>query len=282
MKNILLLILFPALLSAQNNIRQAENYLGQIRFNQVAPPRGPVHFIFSQQTLSRTADGKATYKTLLQKGYFQDGANYGSLSAVVITENGKPATVARYTPATDETGMLSRADASTASALPIADSATIADQMKGVRHGLERGMKTAKPAVEAIWETWYWFFKEYALPVLIIASILLWFVSALCASESLITLRGFDVAGRAFVAVHSWSSFFLALTLAVIALTMLVSICLWALKSGSLVLMTITGALSAYIAYRIVTRLIPNLPVSGTRSAARYTGGDNNQGLIGR
>ena len=276
----LLFILFPAILTAQNNIQQAESYLGAIRFNQVAPPKGPVQFIFSQTALQRTADGKATYRTLLQQGYFSDAAHYGTLSAVVITEGGTPKVVERYKAAKEEGGTLSRASVGGNSALPVTDSTSIADQMKGFREGIENGAKVARPAASAIWETWMWLFEGYLLPWLIIISILLWFVSALCASESLITLRGFDVAGRAFIVVHSWASFLLALTLSVIALTLLTSVCLWLLKSGSLFLLAIVGIGSAYIAMKIVTKLIPNLPVSGTRSASKYTGGSN-QGLIG-
>ncbi len=267
MKNILLLILFPALLSAQNNIRQAENYLGQIRFNQVAPPRGPVHFIFSQQTLSRTADGKATYKTLLQKGYFQDGANYGSLSAVVITENGKPATVARYTPATDETGMLSRADASTAkpTSWTLPDSATIADQAATAEHTVQQWRKKAWAATAPIWRFIMTIFMSL-LPLLIMAGGLLRYVAKTAAGESAVNMWGVNVIGGWMLKAHHLSASALLVIQWGVAIVFLIDVFLYLVWAGlDLWIITPIWFTCLWFAERITNWIVPNVRIIAPR-----------------
>ncbi len=267
MKNILLLILFPALLSAQNNIRQAENYLGQIRFNQVAPPRGPVHFIFSQQTLSRTAEGKASYRTLLQKGYFSDAANYGSLSSVVITENGKPATVARYTPATDETGMLSRADASTAkpTSWTLPDSATIADQAATAEHTVQQWRKKAWAATAPIWRFIMTIFMSL-LPLLIMAGGLLRYVAKTAAGESAVNMWGVNVIGGWMLKAHHLSASALLVIQWGVAIVFLIDVFLYLVWAGlDLWIITPIWFTCLWFAERITNWIVPNVRIIAPR-----------------
>lgn len=263
----LLFLLFPALLSAQNNIKQTENYLGQIRFNQVAPPRGPVHFIFSQQTLSRTADGKATYRTLLQKGYFSDAANYGSLSAVVITENGKPATVARYQPATDESGALSRVDASTAQpttwALP--DSARLADRMAESENMVRQWRQKAWAATAPIWRFIMVIFMSF-LPLLIMVGGLLRYVAKTAAGESAVNMWGANVIGGWMLKAHHLSASALLVIKWAVTIVALINVFLYLVWAGlDWWVILVIWFVCLWFAEKITNWIVPDVRVIGPR-----------------
>ena len=263
----LLFLLFPALLSAQNNIRQAENYLGQIRFNQVAPPAGPVHFIFSQQTLSRTADGKATYRTLLQKGYFSDAANYGSLSAVVITENGKPATVARYTPATDETGMLSRADASTAkqTSWTLPDSARLADRMAESENMVRQWRQKAWAAAAPIWRFIMVIFMSF-LPLLIMVGGLLRYVAKTAAGESAVNMWGANVIGGWMLKAHHLSASALLVIKWAVTIVALINVFLYLVWAGlDWWVILVIWFICLWFAEKITNWIVPDVRVIAPR-----------------
>ncbi len=263
----LLFLLFPALLSAQNNIKQTENYLGQIRFNQVAPPAGPVHFIFSQQTLSRTADGKATYRTLLQKGYFSDAANYGSLSAVVITENGNPVTVARYTPATDETGMLSRADASTAKPTrwTLPDSARLADRMAESENMVRQWRQKAWAAAAPIWRFIMVIFMSF-LPLLIMVGGLLRYVAKTAAGESAVNMWGANVIGGWMLKAHHLSASALLVIKWAVTIVALINVFMYLVWAGlDWWVILVIWFVCLWFAEKITNWIVPDVRVIGPR-----------------
>lgn len=283
MKHTLLFaLLFTLSTAIGQNTEAVSAYLGAYRFDKVAPPAGPVEFVFSTVTLHRQADGKATFKTILKKGLFEDSGKYGTLSSVRITENGRLVPVERYTPAKDETGMLTRASVQSPDAINIGDSASIASGIDRFRDGVEKTAKTIGPVTAQIWGAWMWFFKGYLMPFLVFAAILLLLSAGIFSSEALISHRGWVVAGRAFVAAHAWSSFLLACDILIIFVTLLAHTLFYVwVSTGSVFWMSVIGLLGQWILRSIAGRLIPNLPVAGTKSGAKYTGGGNAPQLNG-
>ena len=267
----LLFILFPAFLAAQTNSQQVAEYLGQYRYTNVAPPAGPVYFYFTKQILTRQADGKATYKTLLQKGYFSDPANYGSLSAVVITENGKPATVARYQPATDESGTLSRVDASTAkpTSWTLPDSATIADQAATAEHTVQQWRKKAWAATAPIWRFIMTIFMSL-LPLLIMAGGLLRYVAKTAAGESAVNMWGVNVIGGWMLKAHHLSASALLVIQWGVAIVFLIDVFLYLVWAGlDLWIITPIWFTCLWFAERITNWIVPNVRIIAPRAPQR-------------
>lgn len=267
MKNILILLLFPAFLAAQNNIQQVENYLGPYRFANIAPPKGTVRFVFNRQELVRESDGRATYKTLLQKGYFADPANYGTLSAVVITENGKPVTVARYTPATDETGMLSRADASTAkpTSWTLPDSATIADQTVAAEQTVRQWREKAWSAAAPVWRFIMVIFMSF-LPLLIMIGGLLRYVAKTAAGESAVNMWGANAIGRWMLKVHHVSASALLVIKWAVTIVCLINVFLYLVWAGlDWWMILIIWFVCLGLAEKVTNWIVPDVRVIGTR-----------------
>lgn len=278
MKNILLLILLPALLPGQNS-QMVADYLGQTRFEKGSPPAGKVVFDFSVVPIERTANGRQTYADLLKKGQFVESGNYGTLTGVFVTEGGQLVKVPRAQKKQAAAMQPIESVGGPASSFSLPDSADFARGAEGFRTGADIAAKKAAPIALIVWDNWMYLFWNYIIFVLLTLAAVLWYVAYVSSSESLASMRGWVVAGRAFVAAHTWSAFLLAGVIGVIALTLILSVCIWAWKTGSLLLFCVTVGATMWTLARLTTKWIPNLPVAGTRSANRYTGGSNGPGL---
>lgn len=278
-KILTLAFVFLASFTIGQNTAAVRDYLGA-RYDLPAPA-GEVRFFFQKVTLSRTANGRATWGDVLKSGYFAEAGNYGPLQSVYFSEGGKLVPAPREAPKTESPAMPAdpvrprtlNGDVSAPQTWAI-DSLGMAMRLESVKRGAEEGAKAIGGASGALWEFWIWAFS-LILPFLFGLGILAWFLSKVSAGESLISLRGWTVAGDSFVAVHRWSSFVLFCDVAVIVATGLIHVMvwLWASTHSFWVFAPIFG-LAKFGAWA-VNRLIPNLPVAGARNQNTYTQGTN-------
>lgn len=265
----LALLLFLASFTIGQNTAAVRDYLGA-RYDLPAPA-GEVRFFFQKVTLSRTANGRATWGDVLKAGYFADSGPYGLLQAIYYTEGGKLVPAPRETPKTESPAMPAdpvrprtlNGDVSAPQTWAI-DSLGMAMRLESVKRGAEEGAKAIGGASGVLWDFWIWLFS-LVLPFFMGFGIVAWFVSKVSAAESLISLRGWTVVGEYFVAVHRWSSFALFCDLALIAATGLIHVMVWLWASTHSYGVFIPIAFLAYFGARIVNWIIPNLPMSGTR-----------------
>lgn len=260
MKNILLLLLFPALLSAQSNSQQVASYLGNIRFNQVAPPPGPVQFVFSSTTLQGKGDGKQTYKAVLSGApYFADAANYGSLRAVFVTEGGKLLKVEPYKPATDAGGTLVRADVEGPKTWAMPDSTTLAEKMHHGEDIVERCKKQFWQAAGPVWRLVMSVFMAL-LPLLIMLGGVLRYLAKTSASESAMNMWGRTVFGSFAMRMHQTTASALLVVHWVVAIVVLIDVFLYLVWAG-LDLWIVCGIWFACLFFveRITNFIVPNV-----------------------
>lgn len=269
------LFLLLATIGEAQNAANVAAYLGP-RFDLPAPA-GQVRFVFQNLTLERPADGRASYATLLKQGYFADGGNYGPVQVVIVTDKaGKSTSIQREKPPSAQPAAPAdpvrprSLNGSTAPQSWAMDSITLAERLEGAKRGAERGADIIAGASGSLWDFWMWGFG-HLLPMLLGFGIVTWFVSKVSAAESLISLRGWTVAGESFIAVHRWSSFLLFGDLAVIVATLLIHVMVYLWASTHSFWVFIPIALLAKFGAWAVIKIIPNLPVSGTRSQAKYT-----------
>lgn len=291
MKSVLFLlaICLPFAIAAKTKAARLSEYLGEERYLNERPAAGLVKFVFEKVTLERKADGNTPWHSLLTKSTsYTDADNAGALKVVTHTTNGRealvnPAPVKRVEIQADPVRPRSLASTeSQPSNWTLPDSAGMADQLNGIRTAVDDGAKKIGGASGALWSFWMWLFWGYLLPVLAIAAIVLMFISGVSASESLVSLRGWVVAGNAFATTHSWSAFLLACDLGLIAIVMLLHVCFWVWgATHSILLLCAAGFGAQWVARKIVSRLVPNLPVAGTSSGRAYTGQSNNPRLNG-
>lgn len=261
---------------------RVSDYLGKERFETEAPPAGVVKFVFQKAVLKRNSDGRTTYASLLKgDSYFTDDDNAGALKVVTLVQGGKEYMIGAETHKTATVSndpvrpRVLTGEVAQPSAWAIPDSQAMADNLGRFKTGVETGAQKVGAASGVIWDTWMWVFKGYLLPGLLIIAVLLYFVSGVSASESLLSLRGHAVAGRAFIFTHSWSAFLLACDLGVIALTVLAHCMFYVWGSThSIIALCLAGFGAGWLAKIIIARIVPNLPVAHTRSQAAYTNGN--------
>lgn len=252
------------------NADAVKAYLGAYRFDNVAPPTGPVEFVFSRTTLNRQADGKATYKTLLKTGYFQDAGNYGRLSSVRITENGRLVPVERYTPAKDETGTLTRADVGgikpTTWALP--DSTQMEQSADVAIKTVDRWKAGAWAYARPVWRVVMYVFSSILVGLFWLAFYLR-YIAATAASESAVNVHGIPVVGPWIIRVQQSAAGSLLLICWVVTGVIMANIFMWVVwLDWPLWLMFIFWFPVQFLAEKMTNWFVPNLRVIGTKQPA--------------
>lgn len=215
------------------NTDAVKAYLSPYRFDNVAPPAGPVEFVFSTVTLHRQADGRATFKTILKKGLFEDKGNYGSLSAVRITENGRLVPVERYTPAKDETGMLTRADVggSALKAPSMPDSLAIANGTEAAIRKVDAWKSALWSSAAPIWRLVMYFFMSF-LPILLMVGGVLRYLAKTAAGESAVNLYGTPLFGGWLLKIHQSTAGALLVIKWAVTVVVLINTFLWLIWLG--------------------------------------------------
>ena len=230
----LAMLVFSALspLSAQN-AEAVKAYLGAYRFDNVAPPAGPMEFVFSRTTLNRQADGKATYKSLLKTGYFQDSGNYGTLSGVRITEGGKLVPVERYTPAVDPSGTLTLADvgSSALKAPTMPDSLAIANGTEAAIRKVDAWKSALWSSAAPIWRLVMYFFMSF-LPILLMVGGVLRYLAKTAAGESAVNLYGTPLFGGWLLKIHQSTAGALLVIKWSVTVVVLINTFLWLIWLG--------------------------------------------------
>lgn len=222
-------LLFTLSAAIGQNTEAVKAYLGPYRYDNVAPPAGPVEFVFSRTTLNRNADGKATYKSLLKTGYFQDGGNYGSLSGVRITEGGKLVPVERYTPAVDQSGTLTRADVGAsigAKAWALPDSTQMNEMADRAIEKSDAWKAQAWAAVRPLWRVVMHIFQSILFLLFLIGAFLR-YVSKTAAGESAYNWYGIPVFGRWIARAHQTSAGGLILICWIVTAVTMINIAMW-------------------------------------------------------
>lgn len=259
-------------LSAQN-AEAVKAYLGAYRFDKVAPPAGQVEFVFSRTTLSRTADGKATYKTLLKTGYFQDAANYGTLSGVRITENGRLVPVERYTPAVDPSGTLTRADVG-GSALKVPtlpDSLAIANGTNEAIRKVDQWKSALWSSAAPIWRLVMYFFMSF-LPILLMIGGVLRYLAKTAAGESAVNLYGTPLFGGWLLKIHQSTAGALLVIKWTVTVVVLINTFLWLIWLGlDLWLVAVLWFIVLRFAETITNWIVPDVRVVSNGFAKQST-----------
>lgn len=256
-------LLFTLSTAIGQNTEAVSAYLGAYRYDNVAPPAGPVEFVFSRTTLNRNADGKATYKSLLKTGYFQDSGNYGTLSGVRITEGGKLVPVERYTPAVDPSGTLTRADvgSSALKAPSMPDSAAIANGTNEAIRKVDQWKSALWSSAAPIWRLVMYFFMSF-LPILLMIGGVLRYLAKTAAGESAVNLYGTPLFGGWLLKIHQSTAGALLVIKWAVTVVVLINTFLWLIWLGlDLWLVAVLWFIVLRFAETITNWIVPDVRV---------------------
>ncbi len=256
------------------NTEAVSAYLGAYRLNKIAPPAGPVEFVFSRTTLNRTADGKATFKTLLKQGYFQEAGNYGTLSTVRITENGRLVPVERYTPAKDETGTLTRANvgSSALKAPAMPDSLSLVGATNEAISKVEEWKTAIWAGAAPVWRLVMYLFMSF-LPILLMIGGVLRYLAKTAAGESAMNLYGTPIFGGWLLRMHQATAGALLVIKWAVTVVLLINTFLWLIWIGlDLWIVAIVWFIVLRFAETITNWIVPDVrvmsPMRGVQSAS--------------
>lgn len=262
----LLFVLFSVALPAANR-EDLQRAIGK-NIREIPASGAQVEFMFANgKTHFRTGDGKRNYIQLLEG--LPGGFRYPAAAFIAVTKNGElvaKADAAGEVATTKEAAMRPYSQAVEVPSMEIPDSARMAEAADRAKVQILELSEQAKKASAPWWEVVMFAFWQ-AFPFLILLGALSWFAAKVFASEGMYE-------------AHKYARYSFAMLATAAGGVLLVNMLLAAISAGAGPFpLTVIAVVETYIAYRVVSALVPDFRPSSGNAPMRHRGGDDNPTL---
>lgn len=263
----LLFLLFSVALPAANR-EDLQRAIGT-HIREIPASGSQVEYIFDNgKTHFRTGDGRRNYIQLLEG--LPGGFRYPSAAFIAVTKNGEliaKADAAGEVATTKAATMRPYSQAVEVPSMEIPDSARMAEAANRAKVQILELSEQAKKASAPWWEVVMFAFWQ-AFPFLILLGAVSWFAAKVFAAEGMYE-------------AHKYARYSFAMLATAAGGVLLVNMLLAAISAGAGPFpLTVIAVVETYIAYRVVSALVPDFrPARGNAPIRHRGGGDDNPTL---